>query len=253
MRADRNDREALGDAFQLYNAADMNTAGVLPENISYEEGAVFPCAFMTAVVGLSSERPRGLGLPFPKLHPEANGKVVVVWGGSGSVGAMTIQLAIAGGSKVIAVASERNFDFCKGAGASEVFDYNSSAVVEDVVKAVKDSGLEFAGVFDAISVEDSLGKVEKIIDSLGGGISIVLIPGTPASELVSVKRVCIQGSGLVPQPAWANYFTEALRQGKLKPLPRPYVIGNGLESCQDGLDHVRKGVSAQKVVVSLSP
>lgn len=116
--------------FQLFSAAVAGKAAKLPSNVSFNEGSVIPLALDTAAVGLYSAKEDGyLGLSLPSLNPSDASKTIVVWGGSSSVGALVIQLAVASGVKVVAVASERNFDFCKKLGASEVS--------QDVREAVK--------------------------------------------------------------------------------------------------------------------
>ena len=119
--------------FQLYSRAQAATTTVIPDEISYTDASVLPLAIDTAAVGLYSEVSKGfLGLPMPSLKPSASGtssssrsepninKTIIVWGGSSSVGAITTQLAVASGAKVITTASKHNFDFCKKCGASEV-------------------------------------------------------------------------------------------------------------------------------------
>ena len=97
-----------------------STTAVIPSSISFADAAVLPLAFDTAAVGLYATAEGHFGLPFPSLNPSPIGKSIVVWGGSSSVGVVTIQLAVASGVKVITVASPRNFDLCKKCGATEV-------------------------------------------------------------------------------------------------------------------------------------
>lgn len=47
------------------------------------------------------------------------------------------------------------------------------------------------------------------------------------------------------------WMAKALEDGTLQPKPDPMIVGEKLESIQLGLDTVRKGVSAAKVVVRL--
>jgi len=47
------------------------------------------------------------------------------------------------------------------------------------------------------------------------------------------------------------WMAKALEDGTLQPKPDPMVVGEGLESIQLGLDTVRRGVSATKIVVRL--
>ena len=106
--------------FALYTSAQAGTTAVLPASISFNEGSVLPLAFDTAAVGLYSTGEGFLGLPHPSAKPSSAGKTLIVYGGSSSVGALVIQLAVASGLKVVATASPHNFDFCKKCGASEV-------------------------------------------------------------------------------------------------------------------------------------
>ena len=106
--------------FALYSSAPAATTANLPDSISFNEGSVLPLAFDTAAVGLYSIGEGFLGLPHPSAKPSSTGKTLVVWGGSSSVGAITIQLAVASGLKVVTTASKHNFDFVKKCGASEV-------------------------------------------------------------------------------------------------------------------------------------
>lgn len=67
----------------------------------------------------------------------------MIWGGSTSVGCNALQLAKAAGYEVITTASPANFEYLKKLGASEVFDYNSSSVKEDLISAF--NGKEVVG------------------------------------------------------------------------------------------------------------
>ena len=84
----------------------------------------------------------------PPLHsPTARPEVVLVWGGSSSVGCNAIQLAVASGYRCVATASARNVGLLKELGASEVLDHSSPAIVEDVIEAMR--GRSLAGTLHA--------------------------------------------------------------------------------------------------------
>ena len=51
---------------------------------------------------------------------------------------------------------------------------------------------------------------------------------------------------------YKDFLPAALTSGQFKPAPEPTVIGKGLEHLQRGIDKLRKGVSASKLVVVLS-
>lgn len=48
-----------------------------------------------------------------------------------------------------------------------------------------------------------------------------------------------------------DWMEKALAQGSLQPKPNPEIVGEGLEYIQDGIDRMRKGVSATKLVIKL--
>ncbi len=121
--------------FQLYSAAIAAKTVKLPDSVSFAQGSVIPLALDTAAVGLYSKVADGfLGLPLPSLNPTSSGKTIVLWGGSTSVGCMAIQLAVASGAKVVAIASEHNHKLCKDLGASEVssscFSFTKSLLMD---------------------------------------------------------------------------------------------------------------------------
>ena len=63
------------------------------------------------------------------------------------------------------------------------------------------------------------------------------------------------GSSLVHNEVGAmiynRFLPNALENGEYRVVPKPVIVGKGLEQIQAALDVHMKGVSAQKVVVSL--
>ncbi len=55
----------------------------------------------------------------------------------------------------------------------------------------------------------------------------------------------------VGKVVWKDFLPAALASGQYQPGPTPDVVGHGLESLQAGIDRVRKGVSATKLIVTL--
>lgn len=134
--------------FQELVIASQASVAILPDAISYEDGVVLPLAVSTAAAGLFQPQAEGLGLDKPSTSSgtEKNGKTLLLWGASSSVGTATIQLAVAAGYDVVATASPRNFGLAKDLGARAVFDYNSPSVVADLVAELKKG--DFAGAYD---------------------------------------------------------------------------------------------------------
>jgi NADPH:quinone reductase-like Zn-dependent oxidoreductase len=163
---------------------------------------------------------------------------------------MTTQIASAVGIHVIGVAGASNFDLVKRSGAAEVFDYKHSDVVDKVVGAVRKSGGEFVGIFDAIAVPETFAIDVAILEKLGGGHLALTHP--PVGEVPSnVKAGMIFAVNDAAAPVWKQFVTPALESGKLKCLPPPTVLGKGLEYIQEGLKKSKAGVSGTKLVVEL--
>jgi NADPH:quinone reductase-like Zn-dependent oxidoreductase len=102
----------------------------MPEDLSFEEAAALPLAGLTAHQSLDRLGLRG-------------GETLFVTGGSGGVGHLAIQLAVARGARVIASTSPRNFDFVSGLGGEPV-DYNDPELVERVRELADGSGADAA-------------------------------------------------------------------------------------------------------------
>ncbi|WPG99085.1 hypothetical protein R9X50_00189300 [Acrodontium crateriforme] len=237
--------------FQLYSRTPAIRAAKIPASLSYVDGSVIPLALNTAAHGLYGTGEGFLALPWPSLQPVDSGKTILVWGGSSSVGALAIQLAVGSGVKIVAVASGRNHAFVRSLGACDVVDYNASNVVEKILKAVTSAGGAFAGIYDAISTAASFQYVLPVAEKLGTG-NIAIVNPPPTSSVPShIKFGNVIAVNDVSGPLWESYIPAALEQGQLRPAPEALVIGEGLESIQKGIDMSKAGVSARKVVVQL--
>ncbi|GAA6033722.1 hypothetical protein JCM8097_004398 [Rhodosporidiobolus ruineniae] len=224
-------------AFQNYAVLPALSVAPIPSALTFERATVLPLALSTAANGLYHDI--FLGLPLPKTdtpNPEGKGKVVLVWGGSSSVGSAAIQLATASGVRVVTTASPANFSFVKSLGASSVFDYHSPSIVDDLVAELQKDGEELAGVFDAVSA--------------GGSVEL----GAEGVKTDQVKAILtiLDNAGTLAKSIYHDYVPSALANGSLQAKPDPVVVeGNGLEAIQKGLERQRQGVSAQKVGVKI--
>ena len=215
---------------------------------------MLPLSISTAAACLFKKETLALAPPSSTSSPpSANaGKSVLVWGGSSSVGASAIQLAAAAGVKVVSVASKHNIENVRELGA-EVFDYNSSSVVDDIVKALE--GTTFAGVCDCIGSPDAAAAWAPVYKKLGGRYGTVMPGAQGLPEGIEGASVFAPSVALadryVGEAVWGKYVPEGLEKGVFKAKPDPIVVGKGLEKVQDGIDRQKKGVSFGKVVVEL--
>ena len=276
-------RDALSESgFQAYVAVDESLAAVLPEAAAFEDAAVLPLAVSTAAAGLFESDQ--LGLDCSRLgDPTPRDEVVVVWGGATAVGGNAIQLARAAGYRVITTASPRNHDQMKRLGAEAVFDYHEPQAVDQIIEAV--NGSVVAGIL-AVAV-GSAEPCLRIARATGAtkiamasppvsfyeqprrrGLSLTRIRlflrlGTRTALLQlrsrtrGIRASFIWGSAIATSPVgpavWGTYLPEALASGSHLLYPDARIAGDGLPAIQEAIDTLRRGVSAQKLVVILDP
>ncbi|KAJ3573623.1 hypothetical protein NPX13_g4633 [Xylaria arbuscula] len=199
--------------FQLHTILQTNMASPIPTSMSYETAVVLPLGLSTAAASMFQKDLLNLQRPLEPSRP-ANGETFLVWGGASSVGSNAIQLAVAAGYEVITTASPHNFEYVRKLGASQVFDYKSPTVREDLLTALEPKTL--AGVLDCIGAE--------------------------------AWAICVD---LASQGYLRGVSAEGTRVWILQTAPEPLVAGQGLESVQAAVDLQRAGVSAKKVIVKL--
>ena len=262
-------------AFQTYTVLLAHMASPIPSTLSYESASVLPLGVSTAACGLFQKDQ--LALQYPSVPLKPTGKTLLVWGGGTSVGSNAIQLAVAAGYEVITTASPKNFDYVKKLGASQVFDYNSKSIVDDLIHAFK--GKTIAG---AISIgQGAAAACLDILEQCQGDkfISMASYPvlQTPPkhfpflstvlyfvswiisnwfkSRARNIRTKFIFGGSLIDngvgEAVYVDFLPRALAEGTYIAAPDPHVVGKGLEYVQAGFDLQKKGMSAKKVVVSL--
>lgn len=268
-------KDAAQGGFQLYTVLLEHMASHIPDRISFEEASVLPLGLSTAACGLFETDQ--LALPYPSTKPEKAGKILLIWGGSTSVGCNAVQLAAAAGYDVFTTASPRNFDLLRSLGATKAFDYNDPAVIDKIVKAME--GRKVAGAlamghnsyFRCIDVLSRCQGEKKVaIASYPGpatppkrftGLTMVyyMITGNIRimirAYFAGVKTSTVFGSTLVHsgvgKAVYEQYLPQALEKGSFVAAPEPMVVGDGLETLQRAMDLQKKGVSAKKIVVTL--
>jgi NADPH:quinone reductase-like Zn-dependent oxidoreductase len=131
-----------------------------PKRLSFEEAGAIPLAGLCAYQALFF----GAGL--------TAGETVLVYGASGGVGGFAVQIAVAAGAEVIAVAREEHREYVLGLGAYEVIDYTEQDVV-DAVRAFVPDGVDV--VLDVVGGETLARAVDAVRDE-GRIVSIVQPP-----------------------------------------------------------------------------
>jgi NADPH:quinone reductase-like Zn-dependent oxidoreductase len=125
----------------------------MPTGMTFEEAAAVADGALSALSGLRKTEPR-------------EGRRILVYGASGSIGTATVQLAKHFGAHVTAVCDTRNVELVKTLGADEVIDY----LREDFTK----NGQTYDVIFDAVG-KHSFRRSRRSLHS--GGIYIATDPG----------------------------------------------------------------------------
>jgi len=243
--------------FQQYTTIYSDIAAKIPSSISFDQAASIPLGLATAAVGLFGPKwtgGGGAGLSAPWDEGNAGkyaGQPIVIFGGSSSVGAYTIQIAkLAGFSPIITTASPSNFDLVKSLGATHPIDRKSTTLVEDIKAIAKD----FKIIYDAISLADTQAQAYEILAE-GGQLVLVLSPTIPEDKLTPNKKIIdIVGSGHIAKNrefivGLYKKLPQLLESGDIKPDVIQYVAG-GLASIPDQLELLKNNqVSGAKIVV----
>lgn len=242
--------------FQEYVVLSLPSIAKIPEHVGFEDAVVLPLGLNTAASCLFGGETLGLELPGSENAGDDVGgrkKTLLIWGASSSVGCCGVQLAKHAGYEVVGIASERNHEMVRSAGASMCFDQRYGGLVEGVVAYLE--GREVVGAYVAITDDEALRLTCEILEKSGGRKVVAsIMPGAEekASKGVEIRTnfaVDMTGGG-VCKAVW-EWLGQAMGKGVVKYLPPPEVVGKGLEQVQYAVDLWAKGVSAKKLVVSM--
>ncbi len=197
----------------------------VPPGVSLEAAASAPMAAVTALQGL-----RDAG----KLEP---GHEVLVHGASGGVGTFAVQIAVALGARVTAVASARNLDLVRSLGATRAIDY----AAEDFTATADRYDL----VFDTVG-NRSLADLRRALRPEGAFVTTAFLPALagPRRRGAAAPRMV----NLLARPDGRDLATvgELLASGTVVPaVDRRY----GLRDAVDALRHVATRRARGKVVL----
>ena len=212
---------------------------------------------MTAVISL------GIGLktalPFLKEGPSIGFEPssVLILGGSSAVGAAAIQLLrlAAPECTILATSSPKHHGhILTTLGANMAFDRSSASLIADV----KSASPGFRGVdaiIDAVGAGSTQRHIFEAFDPDGHKRYAQVWTGDEEIKVPSdVISVTFRGRDLSQLQGGKNIMLalQTLLEEKRYKLPLPVrKVGDGLEVVKRGLDLMRKGVSGQKLVVTM--
>ncbi|MCB0662464.1 MAG: NAD(P)-dependent alcohol dehydrogenase [Saprospiraceae bacterium] len=189
---------------------DWNLA-LKPANLSYEEAAAIPYG----------------GLLASHLIKKTNikkGDKVLIYGASGSIGTMAIQLAKNAGAVVTSVCSSKNFNLVTSLGSDKVLNYKDPKAVEQLET--------YDYVLDAVGNSKSSELKEMSKNALA-----------PNGKYISID----DGTPLTPKDAFMN-LKKLAEQGKIQPvIDRMYPLDEIVEAHQ----YVEQGHKRGNVIITV--
>jgi NADPH:quinone reductase-like Zn-dependent oxidoreductase len=249
--------------FQEYSQVHKNLVCKIPDSLAFKDAVVVPLGFSTAAIGLYSDDDLKLDIPVATSgtsKQETGDKgALIIWGAATSVGLNGVQLAARSGYKVYATASPSNFDLIRSLGATQVFDYSSSSIIDDLKSAT--SGQPIVGALDCAGKAGSTSSLAEILTASKSEqpgtrlfISSVLpveedLP--PGVESNFIKGVALRYDDDKSKALWGSFLPKSLADGSYRALPEALVVGHGLDKVQEAMERQRSGVRAQKVVVTV--
>ena len=184
-------------AFAEYTLVDVRALIAVPDTISLQQAASFPCPGLTAWQAVDK---------FPSL----TGRNIMVCGGGSAVGRIAIQLLLARGANVWATASPEHHDELAGWGVSGCVNYRDPQWQQ----TLSDSCLAqpFDGAIDLVGPEHAA----ELFDLLGYGSHLVSVLGRVAplgdafAKCVSLHEIAL---GAIYQYGASHQFTELTAAG----------------------------------------
>ena len=200
-----------------------------PSNMTYEEAASIPFGATAS-------------MHFLRIANIQQGQKVLIFGASGALGTMAVQLAKNYGAEITAVCSTANVELMKSLGADHVIDYTQ----EDFTR----NGKKYDVVFDTIG-KSSLRKALKSLSDHGhlllasAGIG-TMIGGSIKSMFIKKKIV----SGVIKETVKdMNFFKQLIEKGSLKAvIDRTYP----LEQIAEAHAYVDKGHKKGNVIIAIN-
>lgn len=179
----------------------------LPDNISFVEGASLAHAGMCAWIGIAET-----GAVKPGMN-------VLIHGGGGAIGSLSIQIAKHLGARVAATTRSANIDYVKGLGADEVIPYDK----EDFTAG----GRRFDVVYDLVGGEIH----RRSYAALKRGGTLVYLIAEPIQDLSAEHGVTLKSAKIHDRIETLEAVLDLAAKGVLKPqVGRVFPLAEAAEA-----------------------
>jgi len=242
-------------AFQRKVLVPVDSIAAIPDWLNFDEACKLPMAVFAAWNGWYAT-----GAPIDKIWSKEDKRGMLVWGGSGSLGSIVIQIGRLMGYAVYTTCSSNHHMYTKSIGAHKVFDYKHENVVQEIVTAMKDDGMTVEFAYDCAG---ALAQCNEVLKAMNPSSTSKLASATPLTdespraEGVDVKFV-VGPADVQARLKWmrflfVDWLTKVLEEKKIKPSPPPKLIKGGLKALDGALDQSKAGVSGVKLILHTMP
>lgn len=227
--------------FAEYAVLDRASMVKLPDDISFEDAALFGCAVIT-----------GVGAVLKTAHVQPGESVAVF--GLGGVGLSAIMGAkLVGAEPIIGVdLREEKMTLAKSLGAHATI--NAGEGTERTASAIKD--LTSGGVLHAIELSGTIKGLEAAYASLRAGGTVTIAGLAPADAtfeiapyMMAAKEFRLQGCymGSCSAPDDMPKFVDYYREGKL-PVDQLRTGELGLDGINEGFERLADGSAIRQIL-----
>ena len=234
---DRVLAETGGGGCAEYAVASVDAVARIADSVTSESAAASVMGALTSLQVLRDSA---------NIQP---GESVLVWGASGGVGHLGVQVARAlGAARVDAVCSSKNVDMVRSLGADDVFAYDGDGVSDD---------RRYDVILDTVSTEPvrrmrrrlASGGRWLLVGAVGGGA--LMGPLTPLlARMIAAKTTGVNAQMMTARTNAADLEVIAgwLADGTLKPvIARTYPLAETAIACAE----LERGHVAGKLVITV--
>jgi putative PIG3 family NAD(P)H quinone oxidoreductase len=205
-----------GGGYAQYAVIHEDMALRISDNLSFEQAAAIPEAFLTAYQAL---------FWLAELKPS---EYILIHAGASGVGTAAIQLARESGAKIIITASSDKHYICKELGAEILIDYKTQSFKDVVMKTTNKYGVDV--IIDFIGADYFQYNIDCLTRD-GRLILLATLSGGKVKEFdirnILTKRLKIIGSTLRSRPLdyqikltkeFKDFAYEKIISGRIKPV-----------------------------------